>query len=349
MTFDERVQEKIKNMSETMEYNTAKGSFGRDIIAAVGIELVKEEDDFEEKLNTRLINYATGNDLDICGADKAFTRNSPVYAVGEVKITGENGSIIKKGYKVVNSSKNIEYEIVEEKVILNIFTTVKVKCLKNGTQGNCDPGQINKFAEEYPGLVKVENLEPITNGADLETDEEYKARINDYIQKPRISWNQYVFEDEAKVIAEVDKAKCIPRYNGPGTVKIIITEKENLVATEEIRQKVKNYIDNKIISNIDITVDAVEILDVNIKLKAEINSDFNLEAAKEKLKTTLDDFFFENLFKEKILYFDIAEKIQHAGCIYKINSLQVNDGMGDLILNTSKFCKIKNIEIEEVE
>lgn len=346
---EERIEKKINDMAENISYNTSKGSFARDIVGATAIVLVEEEDDFESKINTRLISYATGNDLDICGDDKGYKRNDPVYAVGEVKITGENGSLIKKGYRVINSSKNIEYEIVEEKVILNIFTTVKIKCLKHGTLGNCDPGQINKFAEEYIGLAKVENLEGVTNGRDLEVDEEYRKRLLNYIQKPRISWNQYVFEDEAKVISEVDKAKCIPRYAGPGTVKVIITEKESLVATEEVKHKVKNYIENKIISDIEVTIEGVEILDINIDLKAQINSDFNIEAAKEKLKETLDSYFFENLFAEKILYFDIVEKIQHAGCIYKIGDLSINGTKNDLILNSSKFCKIKIIEIREME
>lgn len=345
MTEQERINKKIEDMAEMISYNTSTGSFARDIITSCAIEMVKEEDDYSEQLDKRLLDTATGTDLDIAGADKALVRKEAVKATGQVKITGVNGSIIKKGYIVINSSTATEYEILEEKTIENISTTVKIQCTKVGIVGNCEVGQINKFGEEYTGLSKVENLENITNGKDTETDEEFRTRALNYIQKPRISWNQYVFEDKAKEVEGVEHSHCIPRFNGAGTVKLVITQKDMETVSEELKKKVKNYIDLEIISDIELTVEGVEINRVDIVVKGTISSDFNEEATKTKLTESLNNFFFENLFKQKIYYFDIVEVIQHAGCITKIGDVTVAGNRNDIELNENKLCKINTIII----
>lgn len=345
---EKRVLKKIEDMSEIISYNTSKGSFARDIISSVAIEMVKEEDDYANQLNIRLLDTATGTDLDIAGADKALTRREAVKATGEVKITGVNGSIIKKGYIVINSSNAVEYEILEEKTIENISTNVKIQCFKAGKIGNCEIGQINKFGEEYTGLSKVENLKNITNGKDRETDEEFRIRALDYIRKPRISWNRYVFEDKAKEVEGVEHSHCIPRANGVGTVKLIITQKDNEVVSEELKKKVKDYIDLEIISDINLTVEGVEVNKIDIVITGTISSDFNEEAAKTRLKEVLNNFFFENLFKEKIYYFDIVEAIQHAGCITKIGDVMVAGNRNDIVLNENKLCKVGNLTIKPI-
>ena len=345
---EERINKKIEDMIEMISYNTSKGSFARDITSATAIELVKEEDDYKGQLDTRLISTATGTDLDICGADKALIRQEAIKATGEVKITGVNGSIIKKGYIVINSSTATEYEVLEEKIIENISTTVKIECRKAGIIGNCEVGQINKFGEEYIGLSRVENLKNITNGKNTETDDEFRTRAEDYIQNPRISWNQYVFEDKAKEILGVENAHCIPRWKGAGTVRLIITEKDKEVVSADTISKVKSYIENEIISDINLTVEGVEINSVDISMKATISSDFNEEAAKTRLIEKLNEFFFKNLFQQKIYYFDIVETIQHAGCIIKIGDVMVARNRNDIILNENRLCKVNTITINSL-
>lgn len=154
---EERINKKVEDMAESISYNTSKGSFARDIIMSCAIEMVKEENDYLSQLDKRLIDTATGTDLDVSCADKAIIRRKAIKSIGTVKITGANGSIIKKGYIVVNSSTATEYEILEEKTIENISTIVKIQCTKAGKIGNCEVGQINKFAQEYTGLSRVEN------------------------------------------------------------------------------------------------------------------------------------------------------------------------------------------------
>lgn len=341
-----RINKKLEDMIENISYNTSLGSFARDIIMSCAIEMVKEEDDYLVQLDKRLLDTAIGTDLDISCSDKAISRRDAIKSTGRVKITGVNGSLIKKGYIVINSSTATEYEILEEKTIENISTIVAIQCRKAGVTGNCEVGQINKFGAEYTGLSKVENLENITNGKDVESDEELRARALDYIRKPRISWNKYVFEDKAKEVEGVEHAHCIPRNNGKGTAKIIITQKNSETVSEELKEKVKNHIDLEIISDINITVEGIQINKLDIVITGTISSDFNEEAAKTRLKEVLNNFFFEHLFKQKIYYFDIVEVIQHSGCITKIGDVTIDGNKNDIVLNENKLCKVNNITLK---
>ncbi|MGL6114417.1 MAG: baseplate J/gp47 family protein [Cetobacterium sp.] len=314
---------------------------------SVAIELATETMNYKNDLNTRLIDTAKGIDLEICGNDKGKKIIEATYATGLVKITGVNGTLIKKGYRVLNSTSNIEYEITEDKIIENISTHVLVIAKTPGKIGNCEIGQINSFKEIYPGLSSVINEVPFISAIDRENDEEYRKRLLDYIRHPRISWNKYVFEDEARVIKEVDKAKCIPIGNG--NVKLIITEKNKPIASEKVKTDVKNYITNKILSDINLEVLGVTLYELNLSIEANINQDFNMDNAKEEIIKNLNEYFFNNLFSTRFLYFDIANVILNCKSIDKLSDLKINNTKDDLVISEDKLCIINQIKIGGIE
>ena len=339
----EKINEITERMASRISFNTEIGSFARDILRAVAVEMAMEENLYSDDLNTRFIDTATGIDLDMCVRDKGKQRIEAISATGEVKIIGANGTVIKKG-TIVTSSSN-EYRTIEEKEIVNVSTFVKVEAVQPGEKGNCEVGEITKFKEDYIGLTSVTNLTKISGGRNQETDDELKARVSRYIQYPPISWNQYYFEDKAKEIAEVDKVKCIPCWNGRGTVRLIVTEKTNPIATEEVKNKIKNLIDNEIISDINLTVDSVVINDIALDFEAELNTDYLESEAKEEIKAALNEFLFKNIFKERILYFEIASIINNCKSIEKLSDLKINGIKDDLVIEPDKLCRVNTITI----
>lgn len=344
---EELINEITDRLLKDISYNVSPGSFARDILRSVAIELATETINYKNDLNTRLIDTAQGIDLEICGNDKGKKIIDATYATGLIKITGINGSLIKKGYRILNPTSNVEYEITEDKTIENISTHVLIIAKTPGKMGNCPAGQINTFKEIYPGLTNVTNENPFISAIDKESDDEYRNRLLDYIRYPRISWNKYVFEDEAKVIKEVDKAKCIPQ--GGGKVKLIITEKSNHIATEETKNSVKNYITNKILSDLNLEVCGVTIFNITLSIEAEINQDFNKENAIEEITKNLNEYFFNNLFSIRFLYFDIANIILNCKSVDKLSDLKINNVKDDLVISEDKLCIVNEVKIGGIE
>lgn len=83
-------------------------------------------------------------------------------------------------------------------------------------------------------MLRVTNEHATTGGSNDETDTQLRERYNEYISRPVTSGNKYQYISWAKSVPGVGDAKCIPLWNGPGTVKVIIVDTENQIAPAEL-------------------------------------------------------------------------------------------------------------------
>ena len=114
--------EDINQLTDTMlardsinKYATNVGSFSRDIIRTVATELLIQENYYLNETMKYQPATAEGSFLDkICEEDQIL-RIAAIPSTGTVKVYGEPGSLIKKGYLV--SAENVEFTILEDLVI----------------------------------------------------------------------------------------------------------------------------------------------------------------------------------------------------------------------------------------
>ena len=318
----QRLVEAIKNDG----YGTSEGSYTRDIVInPMSIELDGLSEKLNETIDRRFSGTATGQELDVIVADDGLYRNQAVKAIGIVKITGLNGSEIKKGY-LLSRSDGITYVVSEDKLISNLETSVRVECSSSGIIGNCGIGEINKFVENYPGLTGVTNESEITDGKDIESDENLLDRRNDRISHPATSWNQWWYRDEALKIDGVGAAHCVPRHNGAGTVKVVITNESIEPTTAELIAEVKKFIDDQFINDIELSMETIVYKEINLVINATLNSDFDITAAKNKIAEELEGYYKAALFKtDKIYYSYIQEVLTHSAALYNVKDLKVNN------------------------
>lgn len=307
-------------------YGTTEGSYTRDIVInPISIELDGLSERLNETIDRRFSGTATGQELDVIVAEDGIDRNQAVKATGTTKITGLNGSQIKKGY-LLSRSDDITYVVLEDKEISNLETSVKVECSSIGIIGNCGIGEINKFIENYPGLTGVTNEFEIMDGIDVESDENLLSRRNDRISHPATSWNQWWYRDEALKVLGVGTSHCIPRHNGAGTVKIIIANENIESTTAELITEVKKFIDDQFINDIELSVETITYKDINLVVDATLNSDFDITAAKNKIIEELQGYYKAALFKtDKIYYSYIQEVLTHSAALYNVKDLKVNN------------------------
>ena len=67
-----------------------------------------------------------------------------------------------------------------------------------------------------------------------------------------------------KSVPGVGEAKCIPLWNGPGTVKVVIVDADSQVAPIELIQKVQKFIDDVKPIGATLTVSTAEEITINI-------------------------------------------------------------------------------------
>jgi hypothetical protein len=87
-----------------------------------------------------------------------------------------------------------------------------------------------------------------------ETDEEYLARLLEYIRRPPAGGNKYDYIKWAKEVDYVTSAWCVPLGQGLGTVDVIITADEDYTASEvpsshALTNTVSDLAENKLIDS----------------------------------------------------------------------------------------------------
>ncbi|WP_158612514.1 baseplate J/gp47 family protein [Leptotrichia sp. OH3620_COT-345] len=339
---------------ETMQnFENSVGSFPREIVRAFITELLIQNNLYDELSKKHHAETAKGIDLDkICEEDYIF-RFPAVAATGTVKIYGIPGAIIQKGYQVA-SNKNL-YEIQETKEIPSNGaignTTVLVKAVEAGSSGNVSIGEINSFAVSYQGLERVENEIAVTNGKDIETDEELYIRRKKILSRICANYNATMIE---KMLLEnfdiLKKIKIVPRWNGKGTLKIVVTGKENNIIETADLNKIKLFLDNEIITDAEFTVNSVRDKKINITLEAILNREYDEESAINLTKKILNEAFLKGLFEEnRIYYAEVIEKLLEVKAFKKISNIDINNTKEDIILTDEDLVSIGTVTIKSLD
>lgn len=359
----ENIEEKKNEINELVDevfkkehmqpFENSVGSFSREIVRAFITELLVQENLYNELSKKYHAETAEGVDLDkICEEDYIF-RLAPVSASGTVKIYGIPGAIIQKGYQV--SSKNSVYEIEETKEIPANgtigTTTVKIKCIEAGIIGNVAIGEINSFATSYRGLEKVENEAAIENGKEEETDEELRERRKKLLSKVCANYNATMIE---KIILEkfieLKKVKVVPRFNGKGTIKIVVIGKDNQVIQSQDLDKIKSFLDDEVITDAEFTINSIRSRGIIITLEAILNKEYDENSAIDLTKKILNEAFIERLFEEnRIYYAEVIEKLLEVKAFKKISNIDINNTKEDIILTDEDLVNVSNVIIKTLD
>ena len=265
---------------------------------------------------------------------------------------GSSEAVVQKGYIV--KGEYCDYEITKDYVLPYTITNmaslkVEIQALEAGIIGNCAALEVKGFASTYTGLYDAENEKIIENGYDAESDEEFLERTNQEISNPRMNDNKYFLEDLAYFIDEVEKVNVIPLWNGKGTAKIVVTEYEIIKASDDVITKVRDYVESKTLTNMNLTVETIEYIDLNFRFEARLHNDYTEEMAKEEINKVFKEYFYENIFvKDRLFYFDVAKKLEGTTSVDILSNLSINGAKEDIRMGSNKLPRILKIDIEQL-
>lgn len=208
----------------------------------------------QEEIYTNMdLNTAYGEGLDRIGRFFRMARAMPqaaqVYANISLEVNEEETTIIPSGTALIIDPTILpsgdEYVTTEDVEITQGTTVTNVLCenTRIGFTRPLEEGSIQGF-ENYP-RVTATNTERGTTGADLESDESFRQRIQGWPlmaergSKEKI--DDYMLKKEG-----VNGYKLIPLWNGPGTLKIIVDCLPALLETiqQEVYETCMNYTDD---------------------------------------------------------------------------------------------------------
>ncbi|MGE7838001.1 baseplate J/gp47 family protein [Viridibacillus arvi] len=315
------------------EYDKSDGEFIYDANKPGAIEFERTQKEIsvvESKLD---VENLSGDELARFVYQRTgIKRKLATKSTDTVIISGSAGAKIIKGDLVGTDTLNFVF--LEEKIIgENGLVNVLVECQQFGAIGNVPANSINKFPVSISGLVNVYNPKPFSNGYEAETNSELRQRYFDKLQKPGKAGNQYHYEEWAKEVTGVGDARCVPRWNGPLTVKVVIIDSNKQPASPELIEKVFNYIELERPFGAIVTVVSAIGIPINISTSLSLMDGYTEDMAKNNIKATTTKYLQEIAFKTKsISYAKTGSNILDSEGVLDYQDLLVNNGTANIVI-----------------
>lgn len=161
---------------------------------------------------------AEGEYLEAWGALKKVYRKDASAAVLSAAFTGVAGKPLDDGTPV-DRSDGTAYTTSGTQVVVGTSVTVTIVANVAGTAGNADPGTVMSLGVAVDGIQSTGSVTAVvSSGADIEDQEEYRARVLDAYQNPTQGGNRADYVKWALDVAGVTRAWCAPNAFGAGTV-----------------------------------------------------------------------------------------------------------------------------------
>lgn len=326
MTVDEILEYLLAYVPDN--YDTDTGSFFSDLLRPVAVQIYLLQNKIDTLQENTFALTATGEYLDRKVAEQGLTRKAGTYAKGILRITGTKGEVVRAGAKA--AAENVLYAVDETVIIPECgYVEVGATCTTAGSIGNIKAGKINRFPVMLRNLTAVENITDFTGGYDEETDADLLERYIEKVSRPNVSGNKYHYIEWAKEVTGVGDVRVIPLWNGPGTVKVVITDAENQPAGDELIAEVATHIEKNRPIGADVTVVSASAFTVNISVKLT-TSETDIQ---ERIESIIYDYLSgEALQKAYISYAKIGSIILSVDGVEDYSALRVNNGTANITI-----------------
>lgn len=191
--------------------------------------------------------YAWDEWLDLHGQQVHLQRQEAQYASGSITITGTVGAEIAAGTMfctpATDNSPALEFATDDDCTIGEDGTaTISVTAVEAGTQSNVAAKTICIMAKPDKAVSGVINDEAVTGGTEAESNDDYYDRIAaEYANSMTYLGND---SDYVRWAKEAGAGDCIVvgAADGPGTVKLVLIDRNGQPANETLLEEVYNYI-----------------------------------------------------------------------------------------------------------
>lgn len=283
------VTSEILTLYETLTGRTlARADPVRLFLDTVILAIIQQRNLIDHSAKMNLLAYAEGDYLDHIGALLGVTRLAASSAGTTLLFTLESAlnyeAVIPSGTRV-SASDGKAFATVEEALIPSgsLMADVDAQCTTPGASGNgYVPGQVNRLVDPLPFGVSVRNLTETTGGSDIESDENFRERIqiapeSFSVAGPKEAYRYFARSADPDII---DVAVIGPPVTQPGVVKIYPLMTGGTLPSQEVLSAVlkvcsaddvrpdTDYVEVLAPEEVNYTVDMTFWIDINDSVKA---------------------------------------------------------------------------------
>lgn len=173
--------------------------------------------------NSKLIDTATGSDLDRVANDFGLQRRGATSATGFIQLVASVSQVLIAG-KTLTGPNGLQYQVTTTGVY-NPNQNVPVNSVDTGTQANLGIGNILTWTSPQANMQSTCLVSiAITGGADSEDDDTLRSRLYLTLQSPpQMGNDQQVVTVAGSVDSIIQQAFVYSNFNGAGTQLVALT------------------------------------------------------------------------------------------------------------------------------
>lgn len=306
-----------------------------DITAAVAAVLELQSADIDSAVAKADIDNLSGEELErFISQRKNIVRKGSVNALGKLLITATKAIQLESG-SLFETEQGVQFETSETAELAVGENSVFVEAVQAGSGGNVPADTVCRIPVTIAGIVAVNNPEPMTGGYDAESDSELRVRYYKAIRNPVTAGNKYQYEQWALEVEGCGGAKVFPLANGANTVEICIVGTGGTAPSQDLIERVQNYIDPNSSGTGEgtapigayCTVIGAEILSIDVSADINMHTEVQPEIIIENIKKAIISYLEEIAFGVSMLsYAKIGSIIMNVDGVADYSQLLLNGG-----------------------
>ena len=347
------MEEVLDNAPEGIDIR--QGSVFYDSVSGVLLKIAKLYTDLDLMFNLVFIDTATGGFLDKKAFEYGIERRA---ATGCCYYANFEGAAPNEGERFFTGGRYFTLKRTRDSIYY-------LEAEEAGTDGNyvCK-GTKATPVNNIQGLASAVFGDIMELGTNDELDSDLRTRIREKIGGPAENGNKQHYKTWCESVDGVGRAKIIPLWNGPNTVKGIIINSLGLPADDSVIQRVQEYVDPDIngdgegdglgegMANLGAHFTAVpaESFTVNISFNAILVSGAVLEDVKNQTAAAVSEYFkklaleYERNAVIRISY--VGAMISSLDSLLDYSDLTLNGQTANIELNNEQTAVLGEVNVD---
>lgn len=160
--------------------------------------------------------------------------------------------------------------------------------------------------------------------------------------------NSYIYW--AKQVSGVGNARCIPLWNGAGTVKVVILSSNGTAPDDTVIKNVADYIEAQRPIGAKVTVSKAEAKEIIIDCTIKASAGYRLTDVQTEANRIIREYLTGIAYEEesKVLsYFKISDLIFNVEGVSDVLDYTVNGGKQSIMAEAAEFFSLSEITLHE--
>ncbi len=346
----EEIKRRILSRMQT-DLDTREGSQLNDEVSAIAAELCEAYHSLDAMAPMFYLEEASGPYIDKQAAVVGIVRKAGACSTCPITFTGRDGATVPAGMPFYTAD-GLEFLLDGAVTLAGGTGSGTLTAARAGDAYNIGAGEITQTLQNVSGVSGYVNGQA-AGGADPESDRALLDRYLERMRRSPTSGNPYHYQQWAAAVDGVGAARVISKWDGPGTVKVLLAGPEMGPVDGGVERACAAYIESQRPVGAAVTVVSAEGCEVAVSAAVTIDGTTTKEAVRTALEAAVGaylrqlarDAFSDNIdtqlerMEEKsytVLYNRVAYLLLSIPGVVDYTALTVGGGTGNISVGAAQ-------------